>query len=138
MQPDLLEESRRWRAQAEQDLAAGEKLAHLGIHYAACFFAQQAAEKALKGLMLEIGRPPDRGHSVVALSRVIVTLQPALATALAPLVFLDQYYIPTRYPDAIPGGIPADAFGPEDSQRALAGARACLSVRPEPGAEPQP
>lgn len=32
---------------------------------------------------------------------------------------LDVFSIPTRYPDALPGGLPADAFGKDDADRAL-------------------
>ena len=32
---------------------------------------------------------------------------------------LDQYYIPTRYPNGLPGGIPADAYTKVDAARAL-------------------
>ena len=33
---------------------------------------------------------------------------------------LDLYYIPTRYPNGLPGGLPADAFGTDHSERAFA------------------
>ncbi|WP_049757167.1 HEPN domain-containing protein [Ammonifex degensii] len=36
---------------------------------------------------------------------------------------LDKYYIPTRYPNGLPGGIPAEAFDEADGQRALELAR---------------
>lgn len=46
-------------------------------------------------------------------------LDPAFL-ALKPRVGgLDLYYIPTRYPSGLPGGLPADAFGSEHSDRAL-------------------
>ena len=32
---------------------------------------------------------------------------------------LDQYYIPTRYPNGLPGGIPAEAYARDDAERAL-------------------
>lgn len=32
---------------------------------------------------------------------------------------LDTYYIPTRYPNGLPGGIPSEAYQKEDAQRAL-------------------
>lgn len=32
---------------------------------------------------------------------------------------LDQYYVPTRYPNSLPGGIPAEAFDETDGRRAL-------------------
>ena len=41
----------------------------------------------------------------------------ALKLKAAPL---DHYYVPTRYPNSLPGGIPADAFDESDARRALA------------------
>lgn len=32
---------------------------------------------------------------------------------------LDKYYIPTRYPNGLPGGIPAEAFEKRDADRAI-------------------
>jgi HEPN domain-containing protein len=32
---------------------------------------------------------------------------------------LDKYYLATRYPSGLPGGIPAEAFDAYDSSRAL-------------------
>jgi HEPN domain-containing protein len=32
---------------------------------------------------------------------------------------LDKYYIPTRYPDALPGIIPSEAFDKDDAERAI-------------------
>jgi HEPN domain-containing protein len=41
---------------------------------------------------------------------------------------LDQYYIPTRYPNGLPGGIPADAYTRSDGERALALCRAVVDL----------
>jgi HEPN domain-containing protein len=32
---------------------------------------------------------------------------------------LDRHYIPTRYPNGLPGGIPAEAFDADDAEKAL-------------------
>ena len=40
----------------------------------------------------------------------------SLRTRAAPL---DKYYIPTRYPNGLPGGIPSEAFDQVDARRAL-------------------
>jgi len=32
---------------------------------------------------------------------------------------LDKYYIPTRYPNGLPGGIPSSAFDKTDAERAI-------------------
>jgi HEPN domain-containing protein len=36
---------------------------------------------------------------------------------------LDQFYLPARYPNTLPGGIPAHAFVRPDAERALELAR---------------
>ena len=41
---------------------------------------------------------------------------------------LDHYYVPTRYPNSLPGGIPAEAFDETDAHRALALAREVIRV----------
>jgi HEPN domain-containing protein len=35
------------------------------------------------------------------------------------LVALDIYYIPTRYPDALPSGVPAEAFSMRHAEAAI-------------------
>lgn len=41
---------------------------------------------------------------------------------------LDHYYLPTRYPNSLPGGIPAEAFDESDALRALQLARDVIGV----------
>jgi HEPN domain-containing protein len=80
-------EAQRWLAQARSDLAYAELGAREGYHAQACFMCQQAAEKALKGLR-------DRF--------------PLLSGLREAAQQLDQYYVPTRYPNGLPGGVPAE------------------------------
>ena len=42
--------------------------------------------------------------------------------------YLDRYYIPTRYPDGLPGGIPANALRKSDAEEALAGAERVVKM----------
>lgn len=44
-----------WLAQARNDLDLAVLGSQEGFHAQACFFASQAAEKALKGAILELG-----------------------------------------------------------------------------------
>ena len=44
-----------WMHQAQQDLALAQLARDNGFHAAACFHASQAAEKALKSALLELG-----------------------------------------------------------------------------------
>jgi len=41
---------------------------------------------------------------------------------------LDLYYIPTRYPNGIPGGLPYEAFDREEGEKALALATAVIDL----------
>lgn len=119
MKPDPREKALRWLRQAEQDLDSAHFLLTGRRYNLACFLAQQAAEKAVKGLLYALGAEDVWGHSVAELCRDAA----GLASDFAPLVsqgaVLDKYYIPTRYPDSLPGGIPAEAFDQEDAERAI-------------------
>ena len=53
MQPDAEAEGRRWFQQAMDDLHTSRSLREIDIHYASCFFAQQAAEKSAKRKKIE-------------------------------------------------------------------------------------
>ena len=40
---------------------------------------------------------------------------------------LDQLYIPTRYPNGLPGGVPAEVFSREQTMEAIAQAQSFLT-----------
>lgn len=119
MQPDLKREGQRWWRQAERDLEDA-RYAFAGERYnLTCFLAQQSAEKALKAYLYFQGMEVVWGHSVRELVGLAAEFDAefiALAERVAPL---DQYYIPTRYPNGLPGGVPFEAFNEEDGQRGL-------------------
>lgn len=119
MKPNPHEEGLRWLRQAQQDMDDA-RYAHQGNRFnLACFMAQQAAEKAIKGFLYAQGRTLVIGHSVARLcqeaSDFLVEFED-LRRRAAPL---DKYYIPTRYPNGLPGGIPSEAFDQADADRAL-------------------
>jgi HEPN domain-containing protein len=107
-----------WWRQAEHDLEAARRNAALGIHDWACFMAQQAAEKGVKALVQHFGGDA-WGHAVRELLDLLPSqiAVPAVVRAAAPL--LDRYYIPTRYPNGIDAGAPADTYGAKDAEAAL-------------------
>lgn len=119
MKPDPSAEGQRWLAQAERDLAAARDLARTGHFNVACFQAQQAAEKAVKAVLYALGAEDVFGHSVRELVRTAAGSAPALARLDDAAMRLDRFYIPTRYPNGLPGGIPADAFTAEDATQAI-------------------
>ncbi|MDY7040628.1 MAG: HEPN domain-containing protein [Chloroflexota bacterium] len=119
MQPDLKREGLRWWRQAERDLDDA-RYAFAGERYnLACFLAQQSAEKALKAYLYSQGMEMVLGHSVRELSEMAAELDAEFATLGKEVAPLDQYYIPTRYPNGLPGGVPFEAFNEDDGQRGL-------------------
>lgn len=128
MKPEASAEAARWLAQADRDLAAARDLARTGHFNVACFQAQQAAEKAAKAVLYALGAEDAFGHSVRELLRAAAASAPALAQLDDAAMRLDRLYIPTRYPNGLPGGIPADAFSAVDAREAIAHAEAILAA----------
>lgn len=127
MARDPLAEARRWIHQARADVGDARVLAEHGSAATACFLAQQAAEKALTGMLYASGSDMVLGHSVAALCEAVAERFPASAPDCRRWASLDQYYIPTRYPDALPGGIPADVYTPAQAGEAIATATEVLA-----------
>lgn len=128
MRADMADEGARWLGQALRDLADAEYNRSGGRHNVACFLAQQASEKALKGYLYAQGVEAPRGHSV----RELVAAASEFAKPFDELAKkgsdLDKFYIPTRYPNGLPGGLPSEAFDEADSERALGDARAVIGM----------
>ncbi|MFO7893956.1 MAG: HEPN domain-containing protein [Longimicrobiales bacterium] len=108
-----------------------EEARRLGHHDWACFASHQAAEKAVKALHLAAGQEA-WGHGVAKLLEEL----PATFGVPDDLVekgrSLDNYYIPTRYPNGHPEGPPFEHYGPLQSEQAEDHARAILGfVRSE-------
>lgn len=104
------EEGRRWLEQASLDLHWTRHLADQGAYHLACFLAQQVAEKALKAFLYAQGREIVLGHSVERLSAEAAAFDPEFRERARTWSILDGYYIPTRYPNGLPDGIPAHVY----------------------------
>jgi HEPN domain-containing protein len=128
MKPDARDEGRRWLAQAEHDLAFAELAARERYFNQACFHSQQAAEKALKAFLYARGAEHVFGHSVGELAEECARLEGQLAGLRPRISPLDQFYLTARYPNSLPGGIPAEAFNRDDAARALGMAREVLAA----------
>jgi HEPN domain-containing protein len=115
-------EGRRWLEQAEADLDWTRLLFREGAYYLVCFLAQQVAEKALKAILYDLGEELVVGHSVSELCTRVAAAYPELEEHCSRWGQLDVYYLPTRYPDALPGGIPARMYSAGHAEDALAAA----------------
>ena len=127
MKPPPRAEAEHWLAQARSDLEFARVGLREGFHAQACFQCQQAAEKALKALHYLGGARFVPGHALVALLEPLLVAYPVLAALQEGARRLDQLYIPTRYPNGLPGGVPAHVFSREQTTEAIARAEAFLT-----------
>ena len=121
----MSELAERWLTFAREDLRMAELAFAEGIYNQVCFHTQQCVEKAIKGYLEQQGEPPPRTHRMA-------DLLPLLSMGLMgnledELRLFDRFYIPTRYPDALPGALLGELPGQQDAQEALALARRTLN-----------
>lgn len=129
-------EAARWLAQARHDLSDGRLVAEAGRHALACFLAQQCAEKAVTAFLLARGAEAVWGGALADLCEDAVAFDPAFEAVRPMAILLDAHAIGARYPTALPGGVPAEAYDATDSERALAIAAEVLAfAEPRAAAE---
>jgi len=114
-----LNEGRRWLEQATEDLKWVRLLLKEGGYHLVCFLAQQVAEKALKALLYAQGEEIVLGHSVERLGVQVSLHVPEIKEESARWAVLDGYYVSTRYPNSLPGSIPAHVYQKDAAQEAL-------------------
>jgi HEPN domain-containing protein len=116
------EEALRWLTTGQDDLDTAVILKKNKKHAHACFHAQQAVEKAVKGLWYFYDADP-WGHSIL---KLIQDLEEVDAEAFS--IFgsyleearkLDRLYIPTRYPNGLPDITPEMAYSEDDSSSSI-------------------
>jgi HEPN domain-containing protein len=122
-------EAERWLKTAEDDISAAKVLLDNGKYAQACFFSQQAAEKAVKSFYYLKDIDP-WGHSVKKLITDISEHDPACYEEIKELepkaMILDRFYIPTRYPNGLPNILPSQAYCQADAKTAIEGAKEIL------------
>lgn len=111
-----------WLRQSEADLASARTLLGGGHFEWACFAAQQAAEKAVKGLYLKRGADA-WGHTITPLLGGLAGPDAVTDELITCAKILDKHYIPTRYPNGLDSGAPADFYTRQEAETALACAR---------------
>jgi len=109
-------EGLRWLRQAENDLSYALLGLREGFFAQVCFQCQQICEKALKAIHYgQLGKRVVFGHSLVQLSAEL----PLARDLLEDLAVLDQYYIPTRYPNGLPGSLPYEVYRRKQAEQAV-------------------
>jgi HEPN domain-containing protein len=117
-------EARRWLEQARNDLEASKDSGKTGHYEWACFQAQQAAEKALKGIWLHLSYEP-WGHSLSKLLKDFPdsSTREKLADLMDFASLLEKFYIPTRYPNGLPDLTPGEVYRHSEAEEAFRSAR---------------
>ena len=124
-------EADRWLKQAENDIEFARLGLREGFFSQVCFLAQQSAEKAVKAIGYMLGERTVLGHSVAVLTNRYAERVQELADLRADAGVLDQYYIPTRYPNGLPGGYPFMAFSREQANSAVGAAERFVELARE-------
>jgi HEPN domain-containing protein len=115
-----------WLLQALNDLALARLASDNGFQAQACYFSAQAAEKALKGTLLELGQEPPHTHVLNDLvGNLAAQGVDVAAIAALPLKALTRMTISSRYPiDATP---PSELFDRADATQAITTAKAVIA-----------
>lgn len=107
-----------WLRQAERDWEQAKDSQQAERHEWACFAAQQAAEKAVKALHLHLGQEA-WGHVIAQLLGGLPEEMTIPDDLIEKARVLDNFYIPSRYPNSHPQGAPFEHYGPLQSEEAL-------------------
>lgn len=112
-------EAKRWFNQALEDLQSAKILLDNKRYYLVCFLCQQIVEKALKSVIFFNKEDLVIGHSVTKLADWAGEFDEVFKKLGGKISILDTYYIPTRYPNGLPDGIPAEVFNKNIAQSAF-------------------
>lgn len=113
-------EAERWFTQADFDLKEAETcLVRRSFAYA-CFFAEQSAQKFIKGFLILSGERFVPLHSIRELLEKASTYEKGLKKYIQEGQKLDRYYLITRYPDALPTpSVPCESYGVVEAKEAV-------------------
>ena len=113
-------EAKRWFLQAKNDyLFVSWILKQEQFYDKGCFISQQAGEKALKACLYAKGKRYVIGHSLFEMAYELSETDDSFSPILNEVKRLDRFYIPTRYPNGLPGGSPFEIYSQQDLADAL-------------------
>jgi HEPN domain-containing protein len=114
MRKDILEDAKRWLIHAWDEFNDACDLKERKRYYLALFHFQQSAEKALKAYFYQLTSSQEVffTHSIYELIDALCKYDDEFKK-IRVATKLDEYYIPTRYPNGLPGGIPSRFFKDE-------------------------
>jgi HEPN domain-containing protein len=108
-------EARRWFLQAKDDLKFVNWIQKEGVFFdKGCFISQQAGEKILKACLYMTGKRFVLGHSLMEMLLELEKKDNIFRDIRNEAKRLDRFYIPTRYPNGLPGGSPFQVYLADD------------------------
>lgn len=119
MTADRRSEANRWIRQADKDLDDARFVKKGRRYNLSCFMSQQAGEKAMKGYLYFCGAEDVWGNSLADLCEDAKVFELLFDVLKPRAIYLDKYYNLSRYPNYLPGGIPADLFDELEAERAV-------------------
>ena len=108
-------EPERWMDFADEDLRIAKVALKDDIYNQVCFHSQQCIEKSLKALIYKRGIVPPKIHDLMDLLKLINT--EAFVDIDEKIAFVNDFYIPVRYPDTLPGSLPDRLPGEREKRR---------------------
>jgi HEPN domain-containing protein len=112
---ETAKEALRWFLQAKDDYKFVEWVLKGGMFFdKGCFIAQQSGEKALKACLYATGKRRVIGHSLFEMANELVENEKSFQEIMNETRRLDRFYIPTRYPNGLPGGSPFQIYTERD------------------------
>ena len=122
-----IDEAKRWLKQAEADLRSSRDSSKMNHHEWACFQAQQSGEKALKAFLYLKGLRTIVTHSLKDLIKECGKFEKLFLALDDHARFLDTFYIPTRYPNGLPGlNIPSEFYTQTEAEKCIKSAESIL------------
>ncbi len=113
----MKDEVKNWMEFAHEDSRMAELALKEKIYNQACFHSEQCVEKVIKAFIIHKGRIHPQSHK---LADLLTYLGKSIFDDLeAEIISLDRFYIPTRYPDALPGMLPEGLPSEKDAKEAI-------------------
>ncbi len=112
-------EADRWLRQAEYDIKVSDWNIEGGFFAPACFWSQQGAAKAIRAFLFLNNEDAHETRSVVDLIDRAITYSEEFKDFVETVGRLDLYYKTSRFPDAIPGGVPSEIITERDAREAV-------------------
>lgn len=120
MRRNAQEDGELWLAQAVANLRWADHLAEEGDWHLACSLAQQVTKEVFKAFLYAQGEGIVLGYSVERRCAVATRYRPGFADKARRWGLHDGYCAPTRWPNGLPDGDPANVYPQSAARDAVA------------------